>query len=165
MIERERIAAEIRRMFDGNAWHGPGVMDVLQGVTAAEAGERTVPGVHTIYELTHHLAAWIGEVQARLAGRAPGNPEDGDFPASGMVVDDAAWRAVRDRLARRQAALLAALETFDAGRLDDPVDPGWNKESGGAVTFYAMLQGIVQHNAYHAGQIMLLRRARELRAP
>jgi hypothetical protein len=27
------------------------------------------------------------------------------------------------------------------------------------MTYYILLHGLVQHNAYHAGQIMLLRRA------
>ena len=145
-------------MYEGEAWHGPSVMDALRGITADQARLRPVPNAHSIYELTHHMAAWIGEARSRLLGSRAKEPSEGDFPRKTATVDEASWRAVRDRLAAAHTALLDDLSRFDAGRLDERLDPSL-PDAGGRVTSYILLQGVAQHNAYHAGQILVLRRA------
>jgi len=152
---------EVRRMYVGNAWHGPAVLEVLKGVTAVQAAARPIASAHSIHELTHHMAAWIGEATSRLRGQAAGDPADGNFPPRGVPVDDAAWDAARDLLARRQAEFVDLVSTFDPARLDDPVDPSQSPDQEHPRTFLALIHGVVQHNAYHAGQVMLLRRAIE----
>ena len=153
------LLADLRRIYEGNAWHGPAVLGALGAVTAQQAAARPIRDAHSIYELTHHIAAWIGETTSRLQGNPPGNPADGDFPPPSMDVDDAAWADVLARLERRQAELLEAVSGFDATRLDDVVDPKNRRDTGAPVTFRALLSGLAQHSAYHAGQIMLLRKA------
>jgi len=37
MSESTRIADQLRRAFDGEAWHGPSVLEVLDGVDARTA--------------------------------------------------------------------------------------------------------------------------------
>lgn len=155
----DHLLADLRRIYEGNAWHGPSVLDALQDVTTGLAAARPVPDAHSIYELTHHIAAWIGETTSRLQGNPPGNPADGDFPPRSITVDDAAWSDVRARLERRQAELLETVSGFDAARLDDAVDPKNRKDTEGPVTFRALLSGLAQHSAYHAGQIVLLKKA------
>ena len=152
------LIADLRRIYEGNAWHGPGVLEAISGVTSAQAASRPIPGAHSIYELTHHIAAWIGETTSRLQGNPPGMPVDGDFPDRSATVDDTTWSDVCARLERRQAELLEAVAAFDPGRLDEPVKPE-NKKNDGPVTFRALLSGIAQHSAYHAGQIVILRKA------
>jgi uncharacterized damage-inducible protein DinB len=153
------LVADLRRIYEGNAWHGPAVLEAIGGVTARQAAARPVRDAHSIYELTHHIAAWIGETTSRLQGNPPGSPSDGDFPPQSTAVDDAAWADVLRRLERRQAELLETLSGFDAARLDEAVDPKNRKDADGPVTFRALLSGLAQHSAYHAGQIVLLRKA------
>ena len=150
------LVADLRRIYEGNAWHGPSVLDALDGVTAEQAARRRLPGAHTIYELTHHIGAWMGEVASRVQGNKPGMPPEGDFPAESTTVDAAAWEDVKARLARRQAQLLEAVSNFDESRLDEPVDPK-NRGVDGPVTYRALLSGLAQHSAYHAGQIVILK--------
>ena len=154
----DHLLADLRRIYEGNAWHGPSVLEALQDVTTGQAATRPVPDAHSIYELTHHIAAWIGETTSRLQGNPPGSPADGDFPPRSTTVDDAAWADVRARLERRQAELLETVSEFDAARLDDLVNPKHKKDSDGPVTFRALLSGLAQHSAYHAGQIVLLKK-------
>jgi uncharacterized damage-inducible protein DinB len=153
------LLADLRRIYEGNAWHGPGVLDAIDGVTAEQAAARPLRGAHTIHELTHHIAAWIGEVASRLQGNPPGMPVDGDFPPRPMTVDAAAWAEVRARLERRQAELMETVAGFDATRLDEAVDPKNRNDVTGPVSYRALLSGLAQHSAYHAGQIVLLRKA------
>jgi hypothetical protein len=77
-------------------------------------------------------------------------PQAGDFPP---VTDagDAAWAAALDDLDRRHRELLGVVAGLDEGRLGAIV-PG--KDYPVAV----MLHGTVQHYAYQAGQIALLKK-------
>ncbi len=156
--EVTRIRGELQRMYQGPAWHGPSLREALQDVGAREAAARPLPGAHSIYELTHHVAAWIDEVRSRLLGSPPGQPAFGDWPPASLRVDDAAWRAVHDRLDAVHAALMETLTTFEDVRLQQTY-PSVDSTAPGVVTFYVLLHGLVQHNAYHAGQMVLLRNA------
>jgi hypothetical protein len=63
-----------------------------------------------------------------------------------------AWSALQDALAGALAALRSELATFPSERLDDPI------AADRPDTFRQNLSGLAQHNAYHAGQITLLRK-------
>ncbi len=42
MSETKRIKDQLSRAFDGEAWHGPSVFEVLAGVTAEQAAAHPV---------------------------------------------------------------------------------------------------------------------------
>ncbi len=151
--EAARIADQLRRAFDGEAWHGDSLFEILEGVTAAQAGTRPIARVHTIWELVLHIAAWDGAVLRRLGGAAVELSDAENFPA---VTDasEAAWRRALAEVRRVHEKLLAAVSVFPDSRLDDVV-PG---KEGAHYTFYYMLHGVVQHELYHAGQIALLKK-------
>jgi uncharacterized damage-inducible protein DinB len=153
MSEATRIADQLRRAFDGEAWHGDSVFEILEGVTAAQAAARPIAGAHTIWELVLHIAAWDGAVPRRLGGVAVELSDAENFPP---VTDtsDAAWRAVLAQVRRVHEELVAAVAALPDSRLSDLV-PG---KQGAHYNFYYMVHGVVQHELYHAGQIALLKK-------
>ena len=46
MTELDRIRDQFRRAFEGEAWHGPSVLSLLDGVTAQQAAAHPIPGAH-----------------------------------------------------------------------------------------------------------------------
>jgi hypothetical protein len=66
MTEVDRIAGEFGQAVKGDPWHGPSLTAALEGVTAEIAASRPHATVHTIWEITLHLAAWEGAVTRRL---------------------------------------------------------------------------------------------------
>jgi uncharacterized damage-inducible protein DinB len=159
----EAISDEIRRSHHGDPWHGPAVAGVLEGVTAAEAATRAVIGAHTIWELVLHLAAWRGEVARRIETGKHGEPPEGDWPEvprpTTTEANEADWAAARERLAAAEVALQKALLAFPAERLGETFGGDRDAPLGSGVTWGVMLHGVAQHDAYHAGQIMILRKA------
>ena len=151
--ESARIADQLRRAFDGEAWHGDSLFEILAGVTEARAAARPIAGAHTIWELALHVAAWDGAVLRRLGGASVELADAENFPP---VTDAsaAAWRAALAQVRRGHAELVAAVASLPDSRLDDMV-PG---KEGAHYTFYYMLHGVVQHELYHAGQIALLKK-------
>jgi uncharacterized damage-inducible protein DinB len=156
---RDDLTLALRRSFDGDAWHGPSLREVLDGVDAAAATRRPVPNAHSIWELTHHLAAWTREVVRRLRGAVAGMPAEGNWVDASDASEDA-WRRLRASLDAARDELLAALAELPADRLDDRVrELQLDGSPGGEVTLRLMLVGLAEHNAYHGGQIALLRKA------
>jgi len=153
MSEATRIANQLRRAFDGEAWHGDSVFEILESVTAAQAAARPVKSAHTIWELVLHIAAWDGAVLRRLGGGAVELSDAENFPP---VTDasDTAWRKALAEVRRVHEKLVEAVSALPDSRLDEIV-PG---KQGAHYTFYYMLHGVVQHELYHAGQIALLKK-------
>jgi len=151
--EASRIADQLRRAFDGKAWHGDALWEILKDVGAKQAAGHPVPNAHSIWELVLHIAAWDGVVRKRMAGVAAKLPAEKNFP---LVTDrsEAAWKAAVAHARRAHEELIDAVEKFPDQALRRQV-PG---KRGAHYNFYYMLHGLAQHVAYHAGQIALLKK-------
>ncbi len=150
MSEVERLADQLQRVYAGEAWHGPALADLLEGVDATGAAARPLPGRHSIWELVLHMTTWHEAVRQRLQGEAPAVSDEQDWPRPGEP-SEAAWRAAREALAASHARLREAVLALAEGRLEEKVH-------GGASAYQTVL-GVIQHDAYHGGQVALLRGA------
>lgn len=147
MNESERIADQLHRAFHGSAWHGPSVKETLAGVTAVAASSHPLDGAHSIWELVHHLNAWIVEVNATLRGKEYESMKgEKDWPP---VTDTsaAAWDRDLEILERSENSLEETVRAFPPEKLGE-----------GDHSYYHIAHGAVQHNLYHAGQIALLKK-------
>ncbi|HXO20815.1 MAG TPA: DinB family protein [Thermoanaerobaculia bacterium] len=152
MSQIESFADQLERAFRGGAWHGPAVAEALAGADEAVAAARPVAGAHSIWELVHHLTVWNEVPRRRLDGERLQNlPPERDFPPVGDRSAEA-WKAALQALEDSHAALHARVLDLADTQLDDPV-------AGSDATVRGMLFGVLQHNAYHAGQITFLRKA------
>ena len=153
MTETARIADQLRRAFSGDAWHGDSLLEILDGVTAAQASARPIPHAHTIWELVLHIAAWDGAVRRRMGGEAVTLSGDQNFPPA-RDTSESAWRKAMEQVRRVHDELVQAASEFPDTRLAEQV-PG---KQGAHYTYYYMLHGVVQHELYHAGQIAMLKK-------
>ncbi len=158
MTEPTRLASQLERALKGDAWHGPALLELLSDVTAAEATAYPISGAHSIWEITLHISAWLGEASRRLGGATPGQPQEGDWPTIGEATP-ASWTATRTTVTKVGADLAAAMRAFPEARLDDVIGAERDAPLGTGVTYYVMLHGAVEHTLYHAGQVALLKRA------
>lgn len=151
MREMERIRDQARRMFEGEAWHGPSVSEVLANVDAITAAAHPIPGVHSIWELVLHLVATQDVILRRTQGERAGLKTE-DFWPEVPPVTEMAWKETVARLKEQEAKLSHAIASFAEDKLDAPL-------MAGGSSAYANFHGHVQHHAYHAGQIALLKKA------
>ena len=157
MSEVERIRNQFERAFDGEAWHGPSVLSLLNGVTAAQAAAHPIPGAHSIWELTLHIAAWEDACRRRLEGDPAQLTDEEDYPPI-TDTSQAAWENVKRKLTDVHRRLLDAIAATDDSRLDQPIVANAETTLASA---YVTLHGGVQHSLYHAGQIAILKKAIE----
>jgi uncharacterized damage-inducible protein DinB len=154
--EPGRLAEQLERAFQGEAWHGPSVLEVLAGVSAEQASARLIAGAHSIWELVLHLAGTYRLVIRRVAGDGRQLSPAEDWPPCPTPTDEN-WRETVRELTSLDEELRKAVRGFASERLDQALVP----ES--PYTAYTQFIGVTQHNAYHAGQIALLKRAMESR--
>lgn len=158
MSEIDRIVDQLQREHEGDPWHGSPLRQILDGITAAQAARRPVPGAHSIWELVLHITAWKYEVRRRLSGAPADEPEDGDWPAVGAPSEDG-WRDALARLEHAHHELIDAIRRFPEPRLFAPTNDPRNRPTRAGVPYYVLLHGIVQHDVYHSGQIAVLKKA------
>jgi len=152
MRETDRIVEQLRLAFEGGAWHGPAVLDVLRDVDPFLASQHPITGAHSIWELVLHLCATQGILLRRIRGEEAGLSDD-DFWEPVPEPTGENWQAALDRLARQERELWSAVAAFPEGKLNQKLMPS------GTTTAYTTFHGHVQHNTYHAGQIALLKKA------
>ena len=154
MSETARLADQIRRAFEGDAWHGDSVLELLAGVNAATAAARPIKNAHSIWELVLHIAAWDDVVLRRTGGTAVKLSGKQNFPPV-KDTSEAAWRKVVEYVKHTHNELVQVVAAFPDSRLREQV-PGKSQDYH---NFYYMFSGVVQHELYHAGQIALLKKA------
>ncbi len=151
MTEISRIQDQLRRTFDGDAWHGPSLMEVLKNVSAQQASARPIPDAHSIWEITEHIRVWIDVVHRRVNGEKViyTNVEDW-LPVK--ETTEKGWRSTLAMLVERHQNLLETLSTVNDSRLDELA-------TGSENSIYIQLHGLLQHYAYHSGQIAILKKS------
>jgi hypothetical protein len=136
-------------------WHGgPTPLGALRGVSAEQAVWAPFPGRKCIWDLALHIAYWKYAVRRRLQGgeaprfgRAPAN-----WPRVPEVVSSGAWKADVALLKAEHEQLLAVIAAIPSRRYGE-VLPGGKRWTVGE-----LVVGSAQHDAYHAGQIQMLKR-------
>src|SRR5215208_7054853 len=99
MSRVKQLAKHIERTFSGPMWHGPALVQTLEGITAERAAARPLPGAHSIWELVLHITAWAEIARARLKQQRVGDPSvEEDWPAVG-TTDAPDWQLALDQLA------------------------------------------------------------------
>lgn len=153
MQQTEMIADQLERAHRGDPWHGPSVRATLEDVDAAMAAARPLADAHSIHEIVLHMTAWTREVTRRLGAGIARDPEMGDWPAA-----DGGWDAAVAALDAAHEDLLKAIRAMNPAQLDERIGDARDRALGSRVSRYVTLHGLVQHHAYHAGQIALLKK-------
>jgi len=149
--EATGIADQLRRAFEGSAWHGPSLLELLEDVDAAMAAARPLPKVHSIWELVLHIAVWDNAASRRLSGEKCQPTGLANFPPVSAPTESA-WRKAVAETRRIHQALVKTVAALPDSRFGERV-PGKRYD------FSHMLYGVVQHELYHAGQIAILKKA------
>ncbi|HMI07854.1 MAG TPA: DinB family protein [Flavobacterium sp.] len=148
MKETTRIRKLFEDLYAGDPWLDVTIVGTLAELSAAQAANKPDPNWNSIWEITNHLISWRENVLERVNGKAIKTPENNYF---NYVIDtsDIAWQLTLKRLHDSQEAWLAFLKDM----------PGESLEKiylANEHTYADHIHGIIQHDAYHLGQIVML---------
>jgi len=144
--EIQKIINTLKHTYEKDAWHGPSVKEALADIPSDVVHTR-VGDSHSIIELVTHMTAWRNYVTEKLKGNETFELSDEqNFPA------EKDWKRALVNLEKSQQELIKALEATSDERLLQIVP---NRK----FNFYTMLHGIIHHDLYHTGQIVLMKKA------
>ena len=150
MKETERIADQFTRSIEGNAWHGPSLMELLGGVNAEKASSKNIEDAHSIWEITNHIILDMNVVAKRIKGEVVSVTLEEDWVEIKDFSENA-WQNTLEKLRITSTKLKNIILDLPSEKLDDNIK---EKEQ----TYYFVLHGVIQHNLYHAGQIAILKK-------
>jgi hypothetical protein len=140
MSEIDRILDQLDRAFSGEAWHGPDLKQLLNGISAEDASKHPVP-----------RAAWNTIVQQKSKGEPVQVTTEVDWPPV-WEASEVVWKRSLENLTESRTRLRTYVKTVRDDQLDEPIQ----REN---YSRYVLLHGLVQHDLYHAGQIAVLKKA------
>lgn len=144
--EIQNLIDTLLHTFEKNAWHGPAVLEALEDLSAVQAEQR-IGNSHSIIELIVHMTAWRNFVCEKLEGNAAFDidTDEMNFPNIKNL------KTAIQELKASQKRLLKLLEQTPVEKLEEKVP-------GRPFKFKVMLNGIIHHDLYHTGQIVLLKK-------
>ncbi len=153
MSEATTLAAMLKSVVDGPAWHGPSAMETIEAMSAEQARRKPIKGSHSAWELALHMIAWQ-EYAIRVVDGSKEAPLDGDadWPKLPEPPSDVAWDTAKRKLEGGMRELRERVIHLDEARMRERV-PGRD------FPLKVLLNGLVHHHVYHVGQIALLKKA------
>ena len=148
--EIERLADEHRRALRGPSWHGPDVLQVLEGVSAEMARRRPIAGAHTIWEIVRHIEVWDRVVLRRIRGEIFDPTPEEDWPPVLDTGEDA-WKRDLAVMVTTHEELNRAILGLTPGALETRI-------AEDRPELFRLVYGALHHELYHAGQIAILRK-------
>ncbi len=148
MTEIIRIQSSFAHLYDGNNWIDITITTALAGINHKQAAKRYFSNSNSIWEITNHIIQWRKNVLKRLSGKTISTPAHNYFE---RVKDKSAkaWEKTLKDLDTSQKSWMTFLHNFKESAFD-------KMYASGNLNYYEHIQGIIQHDAYHLGQIVML---------
>lgn len=148
MKEAQRISSLYQKLYNGSPWIDITITAVLENITAEQAAKRALPNANSIWEITNHIIAWRANVIQRVQGTVITTPNHNYFESI-KDTSDAAWRNTLEKLEATQTAWFQFLNNFKESDFE-------NIYPNNEMSYYEHIHGIIQHDCYHLGQIVIL---------
>ncbi len=148
MKETKRIIKLFEDLYNGSPWIDATIIGSLKNISAKQALKKMAPERNSIWQIVNHMTAWRENVLLRVQGNEIITPNNNYF----MEITDTserAWQKALERLANSQHQWISFLKDFGETKFEK-IYPS-NKMS-----YYEHIHGILQHDAYHLGQIVFL---------
>lgn len=149
------LISDLKKAFNGDAWHGGNLMQQLNFVKAENAFHHFIPNAHSIAEIVLHITAWTDEVNSRLLGASAKEPEVGDWPLP-HATNRKEWEKIVFDCKVSNEELIRVCERLNNDSWNAEVKDDRNQALGSGVSNTELINGLIQHHAYHSGQIGLL---------
>ncbi|WP_298506080.1 DinB family protein [uncultured Maribacter sp.] len=152
-MDIKSLVEESKGLYNGEPWFGTSIMGSLKNISPEFWNLRPENTSNSIASIVYHMINWRGFVIEKLK-------ENASFDIELETKED--WRenvSVSNEEEKKEilAELRASQEELEKLILEKKVS--WLKENtvGKKYTNSYMLHGILQHDAYHLGQINLIR--------
>jgi uncharacterized damage-inducible protein DinB len=145
MSRTQQIADAYRAATLKDAWYGPSLAELLLQTSPELATVSPLPGAHSISQLLQHLLLW----NERVRSTSDANPLPRWQAEKEWAEPPIPWNELLARWNQSRDLLEERLRSF-------PLEDLSRQVPGRGYPYETMLEGIVQHTIWHAGQIAML---------
>ena len=149
--EINNYISEFETIYNGEPWYGKSLMAVINDADPKQVFKKQKSTSHSPYEITYHLYAWRDLLVKRLLGDTKSSIDvnsNDDWPGLPKEQTTSAWKELVRKLEQNQMDLIKALPKWNNGSLD-------KNFAGTNYSLRTFLNGQIQHDIYHIGQIAL----------
>lgn len=143
---------QLEQLYHGGSWQAESFTEKLKGIDEATAFAAPVPGVHSVGEVIWHCIYWRTVLIKRFQGNHTYREETMQnlnfVPADELKKKG--WETLKAEFEKSQGELIGLLRANNDSFLLEEYQPGYSYDHH--------LEGIVQHDIYHLGQIGLILR-------
>ena len=140
------LIRQLQELQEGSRWFDQSFREKIGGLTAAEAFARPHPDLHSVAEQVSHIIEWRKEALRRFEGWRTELMHGPDDWKDNSLLQAEGWPQLLQALYASTGQLIHALEEEDDDYLETPfLNEGY--------PFHAIIEGIIQHDLYHLGQI------------
>ena len=147
------LRKKVEEIYSGNPWYGEAFNSILKDIDPEAALKKERKEVHSIAEILAHIIGWREFLLNRLNGNDFKTEQEETF--DWKRIDDnekTAWKSLLDALEGTQNKILNLLEKSNDSFLNMSVrDNNYKMEY--------LIEGVIQHDIYHLGQISLLKKS------
>jgi len=144
------VINHLNNVVDGHPWFGPSIFNVLDRMSIEILNKSPYSEGRSIADYLAHMMAWREFVIEKLRGNAQYSVEinsDQDWPKHPInSIED--FQKVKDFFSQSNKMIISILSNWTDEMLDEIVP-------GQEYTFDHALNGLIQHDVYHLGQLML----------
>ncbi len=149
MTEINRLTKLFTDLQHGECWLDINFKEALRGVNAATAAKNIDGKTNSIWLLVFHLVYWRLVVINRLNGSTD-HPPFQDFTLPDELTEEN-WKQLLTDFETTYHQLIHTLRNFKEEQLDT-ISPKPDQ------TYHELIVGCLQHDSYHLGQIILLKK-------
>lgn len=149
MNEINRIVALFSDLQHGNCWIGTNFKQALHGISAETASKQIDNKTNSIWHLVFHVIYWRTAVINRLNSNLNPPPfKDFQLPNE---LNEQSWKQTQADFESVYHLLRSTINHFKLELLETPSPKP-------SQTYYQLIMGCLQHDTYHLGQIVLIRK-------
>jgi len=148
---KEHLLKEFDRCYNQNGWFAT-VRNVIDGTNADEALWKPDPSINSIWQTLEHLTFYNHAYVQRFKGidyQYPTGNNDETFAAG---ATDAEWQAAITKFDEVMHEFRDLIDKADESKFSEPVS------ATNTASWSELISNINTHNAYHGGQILVLRK-------
>ena len=145
--EIQTIISNLQNVLYEHPWYGKSIFDLLGEVDDRNVYIKPGNNSHSLIDLLYHMLTWAAFAQKRIEKEPI--KDMAEFEAMDWRQIDPAvhnWKKGLTALQTAHHAIIDLLQTKDDAFLEEKVD--YRKYN-----FRYLLNGLIQHNIYHLGQI------------
>lgn len=151
MKDTSRIIKLFEDLYEGNPWLDITLHETLSKISSEQAAKKILPQWNSIWEITNHLISWRQNVLLRVMDKIVETPAD-NYITPITDNSEASWANTLQHLRDTQHQWISFIESVTEEEFERVYPPNGH-------TYFEHIHSIIQHDAYHLGQIVLLAKA------